>query len=108
MLLVEVLTRVLELDRMEAKANGIRSLALPTFVRRAYPKTTGSSRVVTAVLLMKALSTKKQVADTATDALRCGFCDKVNECKLGDVLPFEDACVYDRTIARRSVKPRKL
>jgi hypothetical protein len=54
-MLVDVLTRVTELVRIDEKASGISNFEGLIFDLRAMPMTTGTKKAVAAVLLMKAL-----------------------------------------------------
>ena len=70
-MLVEVLTRVTELERIDAKASGRRSRVGLILVRRARPMTTGRKNAVAAVLLITAL--KLAAATMTTSSSRPGF-----------------------------------
>ncbi len=63
--LVEELTRVTELDRMEANARGIKSFEALIFFRRARPRVMGTKSAVVAVLLINALRTAAETMITA-------------------------------------------
>lgn len=54
------------------------------------------------------LSSKRQVADTATESYRCGVCPNVSTCRKDNILPFDPGCVYDREVRRKSLPPKKL
>lgn len=44
--------------------------------------------------ILKSLKQKSDVADTMTDAIRCGTCKFSDKCRKNNVEPFEEECIY--------------
>jgi SNF2 family DNA or RNA helicase len=78
----------------------------------------GQTRPVTVYLLatpgsvheyvFKALDRKQDISNTLTDCIRCGICERAEECAQKDVKPFDEECVYDATARRIVTRPALL
>jgi SNF2 family DNA or RNA helicase len=78
----------------------------------------GQERRVTVYLLctpgsihefvFQALERKQDISATLTDAIRCGTCERREECAVSGVQPFDADCVYDDTARRVVTRPALL
>lgn len=58
--------------------------------------------------ILRALEQKKDIADTMTDAIRCGTCEFAEKCAKKQISPFEEGCIYSPEQRRVITRPALL
>ena len=58
--------------------------------------------------ILDALGRKQDIADTMTDAIRCGTCEFAKQCAENNVAPFDEDCIYSPTKSRVITRPALL